>query len=113
MVGMELSWQGRRWNVRRTGEGGPGPNRWDERNVRLDARGDLRLEIVKRDGLWTCAELQTRERLGFGTYAFDLVGRPDRFIPQVVLGMFNYPTPEIGTDGTNEIDIEQIGRAHV
>ena len=103
---MELTWQNRKWDVRKTGTGGPGPNRWDERNVRLDTRGDLRLEISKRGGLWTCAELQTQERLGFGTYTFDLIARPDRFVPQIVLGIFNYVTPDIGPDGTNEIDIE-------
>ena len=103
---MTVSWQGRLWEVRKTGEGGPGPNRWDERNVGIDARGDLRLELVRREGRWTCAELQTQERLGFGTYRFDLAGFPDRFAPEIVLGIFNYVTPDIGPDGTNEIDIE-------
>jgi hypothetical protein len=44
--------------------------------------------------------------LGFGTYGFELSGRPDRFDRNVVLGLFDYPTPDIGPDGTNEIDIE-------
>ena len=30
----------------------------------------------------------------------------DRLDPNVVLGLFNYPTPDVGPDGTNEIDIE-------
>jgi hypothetical protein len=33
-------------------------------------------------------------------------GRPDHLDDNVVLGLFNYTTPGIGPDGTNEIDIE-------
>ncbi len=35
-----------------------------------------------------------------------MVGRIDRLDPNVVLGLFDYPPPEVGPDGTNEIDIE-------
>ena len=48
----------------------------------------------------------TKDRLGFGRYQFWTVGRVDRLDPNVVLGLFNYPTPDVGPDGTNEIDIE-------
>jgi hypothetical protein len=47
-----------------------------------------------------------RKRLGFGRYQFKTQGRLDRFDENVVLGLFNYPTAEIGPDGTHEIDIE-------
>jgi len=42
----------------------------------------------------------------FGRYQFWVVGRLDRLDPNVVFGLFNYPTPDVGPDGTNEIDIE-------
>jgi hypothetical protein len=103
---MSLLWQKRRWEVRAMGTGGPGPNHWDARNVSIARNGDLTLKILKRGGLWTCAELFTQERLGFGTYDFDLIARPDRFVPQIVLGFFPYTRPDIGPDATNEIDIE-------
>jgi hypothetical protein len=46
------------------------------------------------------------QRFGFGRYEFRLLGRPDQFDDNVVLGLFNYTVPEVGPDGTNEIDIE-------
>ena len=45
-------------------------------------------------------------RLGFGTYQFKVIGRPDLFDDNVVLGLFNYTRPDVGPDATNEIDIE-------
>jgi hypothetical protein len=103
---MSLLWQGRRWEIRRLEVGGPGPNRWDPYNIGVDPNGDLRLKILRRGGVWTCAEIFSQDRLGFGTYDFDLVARPDRFAPQVVLGFFPYTSVDIGPDTTNEIDIE-------
>ena len=47
-----------------------------------------------------------RNPLGFGRYEFQVTGRLDRFDENVVLGLFNYPTREVGPDGTHEIDIE-------
>lgn len=95
------------WEVRKSsGLSGPGPNLFDPRNVVLLPNGDLQLNVTPRDGVWACAELQTTERLGLGTYQFQLVGRPDRLDPQLVFGFFPYPTPDVGPDGTHEIDIE-------
>jgi hypothetical protein len=50
--------------------------------------------------------LYTDQRFGFGTYQFKIIVRPDTLDDNVVLGLFNYTTPDIGPDGTNEIDIE-------
>ncbi|WP_163991369.1 glycoside hydrolase family 16 protein [Pyxidicoccus caerfyrddinensis] len=97
---------GYQWDVR-SGQGGPGPNTWDDRNVWVDANGWLHLKIAWRDGRWTTAELyMPQQRLGFGTYQFKVVGRPDLFDDNVVLGLFNYTRPDVGPDGTNEIDLE-------
>ena len=46
------------------------------------------------------------QRLGFGTYEFKVTGPIDQFDKNVVLGLFDYPTADVGPDGTNEIDIE-------
>lgn len=46
------------------------------------------------------------DRLGFGRYQFWLSGRLDKLDPNVVLGLFNYPTRDVGPDGTHEIDVE-------
>jgi hypothetical protein len=103
----EIKFGNFRWEVRNSrGLAGPGPNHFDPRNVMLLPNGSLRLEVVQREGTWTCAELQTKERLGLGSYQFWLVGRPDLLDPQLVFGFFPYPTPDIGPDGTHELDIE-------
>jgi hypothetical protein len=108
---------GYQWVVRATGEGGPGPNTWDDANARVDDLGQLHLQITNNRVLegyteWRCVELSTVQRLGFGRYQFQVIGRIDNLDRNVVLGLFKYPTPDVGLDGTNEIDIEfaQWGR---
>lgn len=100
-----LEFAGYHWTVR-SGHGGPGPNTWEERNVWLDASGHLHLKISHRDGKWSCAEVTTQQRLGFGRYQFQVEGPIDRFDDHIVLGLFNYPTRDVGEDATHEIDIE-------
>jgi hypothetical protein len=101
----DIQFGGYTWTVR-SGRGGPGPNVWDTNNVRLDAATNLHLKISQRGGNWFCAEVTMRSRLGFGRYQFQTAGRLDRLDDNVVLGLFNYPTGDVGPDGTHEIDIE-------
>lgn len=97
-------WQGYEWEVKEGESLGPGPNTWDSDNVWVDDQDMLHLKIALRDGQWTCAEVKTTERLGFGTYQWQTIGRQDQFDLNIVLGLFVYP--DGGVDGTNEIDIE-------
>ena len=101
----ELAFSGYTWTIR-AGQGGPGPNTWDARNAWLDASNHLHLKIASREGQWSCAEVTTKDRLGFGRYEFQVVGRLGQFDDNVVLGLFNYPTRDVGPDATHEIDIE-------
>jgi beta-glucanase (GH16 family) len=101
-----LQFSGYEWEVRSAEKQGPGPNKWDAANVSVDSKGLLHLKITQGKGEWRCAELTTKERFGFGRYQFQVIGRIDQLDRNVVLGLFNYPTPDVGTDGTNEIDIE-------
>lgn len=94
------------WKVRPVGAGGPGPNQWNPANVWVDAQGRLHLKLTHQGGAWRCAEVSTTRSFGFGHYQFQVTGALDRLDPNVVLGLFNYPSPDIGPDGTNEIDIE-------
>jgi hypothetical protein len=103
--GATIQFSGYEWTVR-SGRGGPGPNLWDESNVWLDASGALHLKISQRDGKWSCAEVTMQKRLGFGRYEFQIEGPIDRLDDNVVLGLFNYPTRDVGSDATHEIDIE-------
>jgi len=101
-----LRFAGYDWVAKSATHEGPGPNNWNENNVWVDQGGYLHLKLTKQGDRWYCAEVLTKDRLGFGRYQFWVVGRLDRLDPNVVLGLFNYPTPDVGPDGTNEIDIE-------
>jgi len=101
-----IRFSGFEWEVRPDADGGPGPNHWDPNSVRVDRQGRLHLRITHRGGRWHCAEVTLRRSLGFGRYQFEVTGALDRLDRNVVLGLFNYPPPGAGPDGTNEIDIE-------
>jgi hypothetical protein len=101
-----IQFSGYDWVVRPSGIGNPGPNYWDQNNVWVDGKGDLHLVLTGRNGRWECAEVYTRDRLGYGRYQFSVIGRLDRLDPNVVVGLFNYPPEDVGPDQTHEIDIE-------
>lgn len=100
-----IAFSGYTWHVKE-GAWGPGPNEWRRDNVFVDEGGALHLRIAP-DGLgWTCAEVWTTERFGFGTYAFEVRGVLAALDVHAVLGLFTYGPPDAGPDGTNEIDVE-------
>ena len=101
-----LRFSGYDWMVRPPGKGGPGPNHWSDTNAWVDAAGRLHLKICQQQGAWYCAEVYTQQRLGFGQYQWWVTGRMDNLDKNVVFGLFNYPPADVGSDGTNEIDIE-------
>ena len=100
-----LQWAGRTWNI--TTGGMAGVAEGSESNVLVDDKGYLHLKISKSGDTWTAAEVFTTDKLGFGTYQWQIDAPIDRFDPNVVLGLYPYgPAAGIGSDGTNEIDIE-------
>lgn len=101
-----LRFSGYEWTVKTGAKAGPGPNRWEATNVRLDGEKRLRLSIRRDAGGWSCAEVVSKKRLHFGVYEFQTVGPLATLDPNVVLGLFNYPPREVGPNETNEIDIE-------
>ncbi|CAF1492592.1 unnamed protein product [Adineta ricciae] len=102
-----FNWQGIEWIARRSNElEGPGPNKWSSNNVTVDDDGHLHLRISQQNGQWTCAEVFTSQKFGFGRYVWSVEGAVDKLDPKLVLGLFTYPTPAEGPDRTNEIDIE-------
>jgi hypothetical protein len=115
--GASLTFSGYQWEIRPDGQGGPGGddpvngngngNTWKANNVSCDDQGHLHLKVRQQNGIWTTAQVATTARFGFGHYEFKVAGdKLDRLDPNVVLGLFNYPPPDVGPDGTNEIDIE-------
>ncbi|HLK89115.1 MAG TPA: glycoside hydrolase family 16 protein [Polyangia bacterium] len=100
-----ISWKGHTWQL--TSGGMAGVCQGDPQNVTVDANGYLHLRITNSGGTWTASELFTTDRLAFGTYQWQVDGPIDTYDKNVVLGLFPYgPAAGIGTDGTNEIDIE-------
>jgi hypothetical protein len=83
-----LQWAGRAWNV--TSGGMAGVAEGSPSNVSVDDNGYLHLKITKTGNTWTAAELFTTEKLGFGTYQWQVAGPIDRFDKNVVLGLYPY-----------------------
>ena len=84
------------WRVRSQEKSGPGPNRWEAGNVRLDDKKHLHFHIKQDAKGWACAEVTMEKRLHFGLYEFQIIGPIGRFDPNIVLGLFNYPPRDAG-----------------
>src|SRR5690606_8032620 len=103
---LTLRFAGYTWRVAE-GHSPPGPTHFHGSNVWVDEAGRLHLALVRRGGRWTGAYVaMVDDRLGFGDYTFQVSGPIGALDPNVVLGLFAYPTRDVGPDGTNEIDIE-------
>ena len=101
----DLTWKGFDWNF--TDGGMAGVAGGASSNISVDGSGYLHLKITKTGNTWTASELFTTQKLGFGTYQWQIEGPVDTFDKNNVLGLFPYgPAAGIGGDGTNEIDIE-------
>jgi hypothetical protein len=94
-----MQFKGFDWYVRKDGVGNPGNNTWRLNNVAVDADGKLRLRIVQQNGVWTCAEFGTNEKLGYGEYIFTVENMLN-WDKNVVAAGFKY------LDDSNELDIE-------
>jgi len=100
-----LHWMGHDWKL--TNGGMAGIVKGDPANVSVDVNGYLHLRILNRAGTYTASELFSTEKLGFGTYQWQIEGRIDNMDKAAVLGLFNYGAQAgIGVDAENEIDIE-------
>lgn len=113
-----FTWSGIDWTTRVDNGGpyGPGPNYFRDDAITVDSQNRLHLSVWqdKATGRWICSELQTVNRYGFGEFKWDIIGvlidgkmKGIQYLDEnVVLGLFHYPTPDVGPDGTNEMDIE-------
>jgi hypothetical protein len=72
-------------------------------NLSVDANGFLHMRINSTSG----SEMFTSQKLGFGTYQWQIEGPVDNMDKSIVLGLFPYgPAAGLGVSGENEIDIE-------
>ena len=100
-----IVWKGHTWKVTNGGMAGVSPGSGS--NVFIDKKGYLHLRITHHGDTWTAAELFTTDKLGFGTYQWQIEGAVDSMDKTTVLGLFPYgPAGGIGGDGENELDTE-------
>lgn len=98
-------WKGRAWKI--TNGGMAGVAKGNPANLFVDQNGYLHLRIIKRWGTYTASEMFSVEKMGFGTYQWQIEGPVVSMDKSIVLGLFSYgPQARIGVDGENEIDIE-------
>jgi hypothetical protein len=101
-----IQFSGYQWQVKGGTSLSPGHNNWSDANAWVDANGYLHLKITDTPQGWQCAEIVSLDNFGFGAYQFDVIGQIDQLDPNVVFGMFNYPTSDAGPNGGFETDLE-------
>ncbi len=85
-----VDFSGFKWRVRTApSDRGGTSNFYDPRNVYTDSKGALHLRIIRRDGHWTCSELNLTRSLGYGTYSFTTEDI-STLEPAAVFGMFTW-----------------------
>ena len=105
-----VDFSGFNWRIRwRPSDRGGTSNPYSHDNVYVDARGALHLRIIKRDGQWTCSEVNLTRSLGYGTYSFT-VEDTSKLDPFATFGIFTW---DYSTDQENhrefDIDISRWG----
>lgn len=94
-----FEWSGYTWTKRNDTLSSPGPCYWNSSNIWVDGDNKLHLRIHKVGSTWQCAELDSADTFGYGTFTVTVESELN-FDPSIVLGIFTY------TNDTNEIDIE-------
>jgi len=98
--GRTVTFAGREWAVR-SGEGGPGPNKWSDSEQSVWVNDDgLHLKIRNAEGVWYCAEVTSVLPTHYGMHRFYAGNGVDRLDRNVVASPFLYK------DDAHEVDIE-------
>ena len=98
-------WKGHTWKI--TNGGMAGVAKGNPANIFVDQNGYLHLRIIKRGESYTASEMFSTEKMGFGTYQWQIEGALLNMDKSTVLGLFSYgPEAGIGANAENEIDIE-------
>lgn len=102
------NWLGYTWDFQNGEPAGGGTLIAFKRNMVVDPNGYLHVNVRERDGIYSDAEMYTRNLFNFGTFQWVLQGTNYyKMDPPLVLGLFSYgPNAGVGVDGENEIDIE-------
>ena len=100
-----LKFSGYDWDVRTIASDKGGMNNlYDAENASTDSSGALHLQIKKKSGRWSCAEIFLKRSLGYGTYVV-AVRDISHLEPAAVFSMFTFD--EFNADQHyREMDIE-------
>jgi hypothetical protein len=104
-----ISFSGMTWNVRKNDVlQGPGPNIFSQssQNVWVDGSGYLHLKIRKDGDKWTCAEIESANKFGYGTYIFKVRSNVADINKNVVAGFFSWDNTSFQSQANSEVDIE-------
>ncbi len=104
-----IRWSGFEFLVREW-TGAPGNCVYDKRNVRVDGAGRLHLAVIRRKGVYTCAEVVlTRSLGGYGTYRLQVGSGLTMLDTALVFGFFTYSSFS-SHRANREIDFAEVSR---
>ena len=104
-----LKFSGYDWGVRmiESDKGGMS-NLYDPKNAWTDASGALHMQITRKSGKWSCAEIFLNRSLGYGTYSVTLLDT-SHLERAAVFGMFTFDE-WASEQHFREMDVEVGGR---
>ena len=106
-----LKFSGYDWGVRmiESDKGGT-DNLYDPQNAWTDASGALHMQIKKKLGRWSCAEIFLNRSLGYGTYSVTMRDT-SHLEPAAAFSMFTFDDPA-SEQHFREMDVEVNGRGN-
>jgi hypothetical protein len=106
-----LKFSGYDWGVRMIeSDKGGRDNLYDAENAWTDASGALHMQIKKKLGRWSCAEIYLNRSLGYGTYSIT-VRDISHLEPAAAFSMFTFDDPA-SEQHFREMDVEVGGRGN-
>jgi hypothetical protein len=104
-----LKFSGYDWGVRMIASDKGGTNNlYDAENAWTDASGALHMQIKKKSGSWSCAEIFLNRSLGYGTYSVT-VRDTSHLEPAAAFSMFTFDE-SASEHHFREMDVEVHGR---
>ena len=104
-----LKFSGYDWGVRMIASVKGGTNNlYDPENAWTDASGALHMQIKKKSGMWSCAEIFLNRSLGYGTYSVT-VRDTSHLEPAAAFSMFTFDE-SASEQHFHEMDVEVHGR---
>ena len=104
-----LKFSGYDWGVRMiASDKGGSNNLYDPKNAWTDPDGALHMQIKKKSGGWSCAEIYLNRSLGYGTYSVT-VRDTSRLEPAAAFSMFTFDE-SASEQHFREMDVEVHGR---